>query len=75
MAAPADIDVHAIRQAQELTQEAFAKRYGFSAAVVRNWEQGRRRPNQAARILLMLIQNEPEAVRRVLGRSEKPQHP
>lgn len=50
-----------------LSQRAFAERYGFSAAAVRDWEQGRRTPEKAARTLLMLIDREPEAVERVLG--------
>jgi DNA-binding transcriptional regulator YiaG len=35
---------------------------------VRDWEQGRRQPERAARILLAMIENEPETVKRVLGR-------
>jgi putative transcriptional regulator len=65
---PDEVDVAAIRKAEgRLTQEAFAKRYGFTFAAVRDWEQGRKRPDRAARIVLALIEREPEAVRRGLG--------
>ena len=56
----------AIREKERITQEAFAKRYGFTASAVRDWEQGRRRPERSARILLALIRDESEAVRRVV---------
>ena len=43
------------RRPQPVTQDAFARRFGFSAAAVRDWEQGRRKPEGAARVLLFLI--------------------
>lgn len=59
---PDDIDVRAIRSDLGLTQDVFARRFGFSAAAIRDWEQGRRRPEQAARVLLMVIAHSPHAV-------------
>lgn len=59
---PEAVDVRAIRQRAGLTQRAFAERYGFSPAAVRDWEQGRRRPERAARILLTIIDRRPDAV-------------
>ena len=38
---------------------AFARRFGFSPATVQGWEQGRRRPEAAARILLPVIARGP----------------
>ncbi|MDU7524874.1 MAG: hypothetical protein E7K72_26495 [Roseomonas mucosa] len=35
-------------------------------ASIRDWEQRRRRPEQAARVLLRVIDREPEAVERAL---------
>lgn len=64
---PASVNVPEIRGRLKLSQRAFAERYGFSAAAVRDWEQGRRTPEKAARTLLMLIDREPDAVARVLG--------
>jgi DNA-binding transcriptional regulator YiaG len=53
--APSDIDVKAIRRALGLTQSEFATKYGFSVARIRDWEQGRSRPDAAMRGYLMNI--------------------
>jgi putative transcriptional regulator len=66
---PEAIDVKAIRAKLGLSQETFALRFGFSAAAVRDWEQGRRQPEQAARVLLMVIEEAPQTVERVLRRA------
>ena len=50
-----------------MTQDRFASRFGISTATLRNWEQGRRRPEGPARALLTIIDREPEAVRRAFG--------
>jgi putative transcriptional regulator len=59
---PANVDVRAIRNKLGLTQDSFALRFGFSPAAVRDWEQGRRQPEQAARVLLLVIDHNPKAV-------------
>ncbi len=59
---PETVDVRAIRTGLGLSQDAFAMRFGFSAAAVRDWEQGRRQPEQAARTLLLVIAHNPSAV-------------
>ena len=64
---PEDMDVRAIRAKLGLTQAAFAARFGFSPAAVRDWEQHRRRPEAAARVLLKVIDREPDAVARALA--------
>ncbi|OWJ67459.1 helix-turn-helix domain-containing protein [Inquilinus limosus] len=64
---PATIDVRTIRRRRGLSQQAFADRYGFSAAAVRDWEQGRRAPEAAARSFLLVIDREPDAVDRALA--------
>lgn len=61
-------DVRAIRQKLGLSQEAFAARYGFAVGTVRNWEQGRRIPEPAARLLLEVIDTAPQAVETALQR-------
>lgn len=63
---PDDVDVAAIRKGLGMSQAKFAARYGFSAASVRDWEQNRRRPEAAARVLLMVISAAPEVVDGVL---------
>lgn len=63
---PADIDVKAIRKGLKLTQAEFANRFGFPLATLRDWEQGRGKPDTSARVLLMVIAREPQAVERAL---------
>jgi DNA-binding transcriptional regulator YiaG len=63
---PAKVDVRAVREKLHLSQSEFAARFGFTAAAVRQWEQGRRQPHGPARVLLTIIDREPNAVRRAL---------
>lgn len=63
---PDAIDVREIRRRLGVTQAKFAARFGFSLAAVRDWEQGRRKPEKAARVLLTIIAKEPKAVDRAL---------
>ena len=55
-------DVKAIREKYGLSQTKFAKLLGISPATLRNWEQGRRKPEGPARILLFIADKHPEAV-------------
>ena len=64
---PEAVDVKAIRSRLGLSQEAFAATYGFAVTAVRDWEQGRRQPDRSARILLKVVEKEPEAVARALA--------
>lgn len=64
---PETVDVKAIRRATGLSQARFAERFGFDLASIRNWEQGRRRPEGPARVLLMVIKHNPQAVRDALA--------
>lgn len=64
---PEDVDVAAIRKRLGLSQAAFAERFGFALDAVQNWEQGRRRPDGAARAFLRVIEREPAAVQRALA--------
>ena len=65
---PEKVDVKKIRRRLGLSQEAFAQTYGFALSAVRDWEQGRRKPERSARILLKIVEKEPEAITRALGR-------
>ena len=56
------VDVASLRKRLNLSQDKFAKKFGLSAATVRDWEQGRRYPDSTARILLKVIALRPEAV-------------
>ena len=64
---PARVDVARVRKALGLSQRAFAERFGLDVTAIHAWEQGRRRPDRAARVLLAVIAKEPEAVRRALA--------
>lgn len=64
---PDTLNVKAIREAQGLTQDLFAARYGFALSALREWEQGRRMPDRAARLFLKVIAREPKAVQRALA--------
>ena len=65
-------DVPAIRKKLGFTQEQFAQRFGVSLGTLRNWEQGARLPEGPARVLLTVIDREPEAVKRALAHSAAP---
>jgi putative transcriptional regulator len=55
-----------IRRALGLSQEDFAARYHIPLGTLRDWEQGRVEPDQAARAYLKVIAREPETVREAL---------
>jgi putative transcriptional regulator len=63
---PEEVDVKAIREKLGMTQTEFADAFGFSVSSLRNWEQGRRRPERPIRILLFLIEKEPKLVQKAL---------
>jgi putative transcriptional regulator len=60
------VDVRALRQRLKLSQNAFARAFGLPKRTIQDWEQGRRRPEGAARVLLKVIEHEPDAVKRAL---------
>ena len=66
---PRRVDVKAIRQGLRMTQAQFANTFGFTLHAVRNWEQEKRTPEGAARVLLLVIAREPAAVVRALRRA------
>lgn len=52
---------------QGLSQAEFAQTYRIPLGTLRDWEQHRREPDQAAHAYLQVIAREPEAVRRALA--------
>lgn len=64
---PDEVDVRAIRKRLALTRVEFANRFGFSPDAVKEWEIVRRAPDRAARVLLKIVERDPEAVRRALA--------
>lgn len=61
------VDVRAVHTKIGLSQSRFASMFRVSVATVRNWEHGWRRPEGPARVLLRVIDREPDAVRRALA--------
>ncbi|MBW6504349.1 helix-turn-helix domain-containing protein [bacterium] len=61
-----DVDIAALRRRLGLSQSRFAAIFGFSPKTIRNWEQGIRHPEGPARVLIRVIEREPEAVLRAL---------
>jgi putative transcriptional regulator len=60
--------VKVIRRALGLSQDDFAARYHIPIGTLRDWEQGRKEPDAAAKAYLHVIASEPEVVRRALAR-------
>jgi putative transcriptional regulator len=65
---PESVDVRGLRKRLRLSQNRFAASFGLSVDAVRHWESGRRRPEAAARALLILIAADPKFVMRSLAR-------
>lgn len=57
-----ELDVRRLREKHGLSQPKFAALMGISVGTLRNWEQGRRRPEGSARVLLRVVERHPEAV-------------
>ncbi|MEJ0044805.1 MAG: helix-turn-helix domain-containing protein [Rhodospirillales bacterium] len=56
--------VRAIRKKVARSARDFERRFGIPAATLNNWEQGRRAPDPTARLLLKVIETDPETVER-----------
>jgi len=64
---PGSLDVRAIREKLGLSRPAFCERFGLAVTALRDWEQGLRRPDPAARVLLMVISRSPDMVAEVVA--------
>jgi putative transcriptional regulator len=60
------VDVEVARRKLRMSQDQLARVLCVSPATVRSWERGHRRPEGAARVLLRVIEREPDAVLRAL---------
>jgi putative transcriptional regulator len=58
--------VRIIRRALGLSQEEFASRFHIPLGTLRDWEQGRKEPDTAARAYLRVIGHNPAAVTEAL---------
>lgn len=61
-----EVDVREVRRKMGLSQAQFATKFGLPPATLRNWEQGRSRPDAPTRVLLAVIAKHPAAVEDVL---------
>ena len=57
--------IRRIRRKVARSAATFEQRFGIPAATLSNWEQGRRKPDPAARLLLRIIERDPELAERV----------
>jgi putative transcriptional regulator len=55
-----------IRRALGLTQEEFSTRYRIPLGTLRDWEQGRAKPDQPTRAYLVVIARNPAGVHQAL---------
>jgi len=56
------VAIKEIREQFQLSQRQFAALLGVSIKTLQNWEQGRRRPDGAAQVLLQVAARHPETV-------------
>jgi putative transcriptional regulator len=56
------VDVKAIRKKTGMSQQQFCSTFGISLGALRHWEQGLRNPRGAARVLLKVVEHNPDAV-------------
>ncbi len=64
---PSMVDVKAIRKRMGMSQASFSARFGLSLHTLRNWEQGKRTPDPAARAYLKVIEKAPDVVTEILA--------
>lgn len=57
-----ETEVRALREQFGLSQDKFAHLVGISVGTLRNWEQGRRKPEGPARVLLKVASRHPEVL-------------
>jgi DNA-binding transcriptional regulator YiaG len=69
---PPRVNVRAVREKLDLSQDEFALEFGLDVGMLRNWEQGRSEPDRASRTILWTIALHPDAVRRSLEERENP---
>lgn len=60
------INVKEVREKTNKNQEEFANMIGVKVGTLRNWEQGRRKPDGAALTLLKIVAANPKYVEQVL---------
>ena len=67
---PPEVDangVTSLRTRAGMSQAVFARVLNVSTKTVQSWEQGERRPSQAALRMLQVVREDPQAVFRIVG--------
>lgn len=65
---PLALFVKRVRASRGMTQREFAETYGMAVARLRDWEQGRFKPDAMTVAYLAVIEHEPEAVARATNK-------
>lgn len=65
-------EIKKIREIAHLTQNEFAKMLNVSLGTLRNWEQGRRKPDGAAIALLKVFVSDPDKTAKILNEFTMP---
>ena len=61
------LEICKLRLAAGLSRVEFARKYDLDARALQDWEQGRRKPDRAARAYLKVIAHQPKAVEKALA--------
>jgi putative transcriptional regulator len=61
--------IRAIRKKAAGSAKQFEQKFGIPASTINNWEQGRRKPDPASRLLLRVIDAAPDLVEKVASKS------
>jgi len=59
---PETVNVKAIREKTGMSQQTFCATFGISEGTLRHWEQGLRVPRGPARVLLKVVEHNPDAI-------------
>lgn len=62
--------IRAIRKQVAKSAKEFERRFGIPAATINNWEQGRRKPDPAGRLLLKVIEAAPDVVEKTAATAD-----
>jgi len=69
--APSGESIKSMRHRLGLSQSQFAETFGVDFKSLLQWEQGRRRPEQVTCLLLLMIQADSKAVKRLINKVRK----
>lgn len=65
------MNIKQIREKTGLSQSRFCEKFGLNKRTFMDWESGRKRPAEAARTLLQIIDKYPETVARVVWENRR----